>query len=462
MANAPTESRSLVFTEGTSNKFWNIQLDNSTHTVIYGRIGTSGQTQKKEFDTNELARKSFDKLVAEKLKKGYLDAGGAAPASTPPTVTAHNKKTTAETTTSAAAKKTRSKSAADSGSPRADSAAEHQTDETSPAVGTSATSPSANDAVLEVTRQIDLEPQDWLRPTFRTRTQLHRGEPTAFNKEKCLKLLSKLRTTSYGWDTRWSDLHLPPALSKEEAHFWLVATTTRRGRETSMKAFAEKIGKQEFDGSINFETAAKVTRGADRGICVETALALSCLLTTDEYLELIQRMQISDKSSHQNWGQLAHLLEGFRIYLVPYFSDQQLEEIRRKLRSSWDPDLNSTSYRDTFSPDYYVAAAIGMHDEVYQITSSWANDRYGEEGWCDHFQMPQELIFGLGSPTIIESEWRRLKLRMRSPEDVRSFLACTETAALDYLADFIVSQTNRETCEGLLKEFVRVKAPEAA
>jgi predicted DNA-binding WGR domain protein len=66
--------RELFFQEGTSNKFWKIQLDGSAHTVIFGRIGTEGQHQTKEFDNDAAARKSFDKLVAEKLKKGYVDS----------------------------------------------------------------------------------------------------------------------------------------------------------------------------------------------------------------------------------------------------------------------------------------------------------------------------------------------------------------------------------------------------
>jgi hypothetical protein len=82
--------------------------------------------------------------------------------------------------------------------------------------------------------------------------------------------------------------------------------------------------------------------------------------------------------------------------------------------------------------------------------------------YADHYESPQQLVFGLGSAEIVEAEWRRLKLRMRSPEDVRAFLACTELAALDCIADCIVAQTNKEKCESLLKVFVLVRAPEAA
>lgn len=66
--------RELVFMDSASNKFWNIELTGNSHTVTYGRAGTSGQTKTKSFADEDKAQKDFDKLVAEKLKKGYVDA----------------------------------------------------------------------------------------------------------------------------------------------------------------------------------------------------------------------------------------------------------------------------------------------------------------------------------------------------------------------------------------------------
>jgi predicted DNA-binding WGR domain protein len=67
----------LEFQEGTSSKFWRARLDGSTLYVNYGRIGSAGQTQPKDFPSPAIAQKEFDKLVAEKRKKGYVDAGSA-------------------------------------------------------------------------------------------------------------------------------------------------------------------------------------------------------------------------------------------------------------------------------------------------------------------------------------------------------------------------------------------------
>lgn len=75
--------RRFEFSEGSSNKFWAIRLDGVSYTVNYGKTGTAGQTQTKTFATPEVAQKEHDKLVAEKLKKGYHEVG-ASSVSAPP------------------------------------------------------------------------------------------------------------------------------------------------------------------------------------------------------------------------------------------------------------------------------------------------------------------------------------------------------------------------------------------
>jgi len=76
--------RRFEFSEGTSNKFWEIELDGDSFTVRYGRLGTDGQTQTKTFDSPAKAQFEHDKLVAEKVKKGYVEGGGGAAAAAAP------------------------------------------------------------------------------------------------------------------------------------------------------------------------------------------------------------------------------------------------------------------------------------------------------------------------------------------------------------------------------------------
>jgi predicted DNA-binding WGR domain protein len=68
----------LEFEEGTSSKFWRARVEGATLYVNYGKIGTAGQTQVKDFGTADLATREYDKLVREKRKKGYVDAGSGA------------------------------------------------------------------------------------------------------------------------------------------------------------------------------------------------------------------------------------------------------------------------------------------------------------------------------------------------------------------------------------------------
>jgi uncharacterized protein (TIGR02996 family) len=65
--------RTFTFSDGKSNKFWNIDLQGSEFTVTYGRAGSQGKAQTKTFATAAAAEAAHDKLVREKLAKGYVE-----------------------------------------------------------------------------------------------------------------------------------------------------------------------------------------------------------------------------------------------------------------------------------------------------------------------------------------------------------------------------------------------------
>jgi predicted DNA-binding WGR domain protein len=60
------------FSEGKSNKFWTISLNGTSFSTRYGKIGSEGSTTSKSFATAAAAKAAYDKLVAEKVKKGYV------------------------------------------------------------------------------------------------------------------------------------------------------------------------------------------------------------------------------------------------------------------------------------------------------------------------------------------------------------------------------------------------------
>ena len=61
----------LEFVGGSSSKFWEGSVTGSDLHVRYGRIGSDGATQLKSFGSPDEAREAYDKLVHQKLKKGY-------------------------------------------------------------------------------------------------------------------------------------------------------------------------------------------------------------------------------------------------------------------------------------------------------------------------------------------------------------------------------------------------------
>ncbi|MBF4465334.1 DUF6493 family protein [Flavobacterium sp. LC2016-12] len=67
--------KSLKYIDGNSDKFWQIEVTGLNYTVIYGRNGTSGTSQTKSFSTNEECLKVAEKILAEKIKKGYSENG---------------------------------------------------------------------------------------------------------------------------------------------------------------------------------------------------------------------------------------------------------------------------------------------------------------------------------------------------------------------------------------------------
>ncbi len=68
--------RRFEFTEGRSQKFWEIRVQDNSVTTTWGRIGSDGQTKTKSFADHAAARAAADKLIAEKTSKGYVEAAG--------------------------------------------------------------------------------------------------------------------------------------------------------------------------------------------------------------------------------------------------------------------------------------------------------------------------------------------------------------------------------------------------
>ncbi|MCB9597228.1 MAG: WGR and DUF4132 domain-containing protein [Sandaracinaceae bacterium] len=76
-------TRRFELVEGKSAKFWEVTREGSDLHLRWGRLGTNGQSQTKEFASDAAATKEADKLILSKTKKGYAEVA-ADPNAPPP------------------------------------------------------------------------------------------------------------------------------------------------------------------------------------------------------------------------------------------------------------------------------------------------------------------------------------------------------------------------------------------
>lgn len=68
-----TTKRRFEFTGGSSDKFYEVSVNDNEVSVRFGRNGTDGQSSTKTFGDNEAAERHAEKLIREKVAKGYIE-----------------------------------------------------------------------------------------------------------------------------------------------------------------------------------------------------------------------------------------------------------------------------------------------------------------------------------------------------------------------------------------------------
>src|SRR5262249_28612813 len=110
----------------------------------------------------------------------------------------------------------------------------------------------------------------------------------------------------------------------------------------------------------------------------------------------------------------------------------------------------------------YPAAALGLHQETAELLATWRNGHFGgRPGEAGRLDIPC-LAFGLESAAQVRAELRRLGALLTTPEHVRGWLAHTELADLDLIAESVEACTARSEAHALLAVLARVRAPEVA
>lgn len=65
--------RYFIKQQGEANKFWNVETDEATYTVAFGKIGTQGRQSSKILANAVACEAEVIKLIADKTKKGYQE-----------------------------------------------------------------------------------------------------------------------------------------------------------------------------------------------------------------------------------------------------------------------------------------------------------------------------------------------------------------------------------------------------
>jgi uncharacterized protein (TIGR02996 family) len=72
-ASPEVHMRRFEFKDAKSHKFWEIEIEGDAYTVRYGKFGADGQVQTKTFASAEKAEAAAEKIISEKIKKGYKE-----------------------------------------------------------------------------------------------------------------------------------------------------------------------------------------------------------------------------------------------------------------------------------------------------------------------------------------------------------------------------------------------------
>ncbi len=441
-------TRVFHFSDGKSDKFWEIELDGCDFTVRFGRTGTAGQTQTKSFPSEAKARAEHDKLIGQKTKKGYVE--GAAGASLPAAKPAAPKPAAPKPAAATASSESDPPSAAASEPAAATAAPPDAVEAVEPLVRPGAALPAWADGLSRSERYFAA----W-RPVEPP------GAPEPFDRARALRQLAGLPTSYSGWHWHWEAVDWPEVMDRQEARFWLAAMD--RPRVTTPKQRAKALEDAD-EGPLTLSQTLKLI-SEQTGHQTEPALAKMVVAFHDP-VEILDHLLDAPTGTQRGTfrGQDARfaLVSGLRPHLVPRLEPAQLDRARAVLapRIQADP-WPSDAYSVPPLP-VLTAAGLGLSELVAPVLAGIEDGFFRSVDFIDHYHRPQSLILALGSPEAVRSELERLGRRLIRPWHITAWLAIHGLSALDVVRDSIVAVTNREEAEHLIAPLVRADAPELA
>lgn len=424
--------REFQLIDGTSRKFWAIQLDGKSFTVHYGRIGTAGQAQEKSFADDAAAQAAADKLILEKTKKGYSEVEGSATGAAGPVPPVRASPETQPKPPAAAAKNEET--------PKPESAA-------------AATTPSST-AAGELQRSIALKEDDYVVATWREHHARSKSTPTPFDLGACLEQLKSLGSARSYWQQDWASIRVPEFPTREEAHFWILAHLRCQAEKASPDDTATYLAGIHLDGNLPTKDVIQCFVSAWR-LPTNFFACIAALVPLDEFVN-------SNWNSRHGVG--AQFSSLFRQYVLPYVSVEERQRLIGRLAGRIVPTIPA-SYYDAWPSYYYAGALLGCSDQIGAVLRGLPDDYYKTDthGFHhDHYQSPQWLAFGLADAETVASETRRLGFKLRTREEGRSWLALTGLSALDVIAYSASAAKSKEDAAKPAGVLALVSAPEAA
>ena len=462
--------REFRFTEGSSNKFWTIKLEENKYTVQFGKVGTAGQAQTKEFSNEAEAKKAYEKLVAEKTKKGYVEVKNGDLAQ--PAV---EQKTEESKTAAKKIKKAGEKTNEEDQESEA---------ETIPEIAQDDSTPILTELPADIPRTIKLDQRDYFWALWRKPEALPKPELKPFDREEAMTRLEKCvkendwykKKGKTVWNWNWSTVGSDLRLTKEEARFWLTAIkevgaplkSTRNYSEQnfpSLDEITERMSKWNQEEELTIDNAAQLLQNAYHQYYWVPVYLFTNLFSPIDYIKVALKHEelVKSNASQYGYGLISwYWVDNLRVRVLPYLNEDEIESLRKFLLPEIDlSKFPTNAYHQPPIPICF-AAVLGMGNELKPLVESWPDDSYTKNGWSDHYQCPQEIIFGLNDPALVEAEMRRLKLKLKKEKYVRAWLAHTGYTAVDLIRETIAVDENKEHAQEIMDAFSLVEAPECA
>ncbi|MBM9500793.1 DUF4132 domain-containing protein [Leptospira sp. 201903071] len=471
----------LIYQDASSNKFWNIEVAGNTFTVTYGKIGTGGQTQTKSFDTDEKCLKEAQKLLSEKLKKGYQNSGDVGGITSFDSFESGEKKTVKGKTEDKDTKIQIKPDVMNNGATLPKIAEEKRNKtETSSTNGSSEKSHSKNGIYQieekklkePVEKTLGISEEDLLIRSNEVPIRSKENDQP-FDLQSRIEKLSSLDRASNWWTVDWTKQNIPLFMSKEEAHFWFLALACMdvldeyedKKKTRTIQKLQSFLNSQTIDGNLSLENAMillerKEGTWEEKRTTPPSYIALPFyhlfgLEKTIHFLATYNHPEDMKKEDSTNGS----YYEGF-ARLLPILDESERNLSKELIR----PHLKQEElkYGQIISP-FLIALDLKMKEELLAIVESWKLEKPAINYTYSEYR--KKIIFLLEDSEIVKRNMRKIGHLLKSAEEIKRWLGITGFSDLEWVALSIrevFGSYYNEPYKEMLKLFLGIRAAEAA